>query len=109
MGYVTHQCNWLIYVPMCMAAHPFIHLGEYSTNLSLASTLNTTRPCGALTAIVQNDPANSIQGLKLGNMVSHRASYHKLLSRFIQGVNSYCTTSRVKGSYDVRMSSISMR
>ena len=51
MSYVTHQYNrdWLIYayVPMCMAAHPFIHLGEYATNLSLASTLNTTRPCGS--------------------------------------------------------------
>ena len=47
MSYVTHQYNWLIYVPMCMAAHPFIRLGEYATNLSLASTLNTTRPCGS--------------------------------------------------------------
>ena len=44
-----------------------------------------------LNAIGQNDPANLIQVLKVGNIFSQRVSYlyHKFLLRFINGVNSY--------------------
>ena len=44
-----------------------------------------------LNAIGQNDPANLIQVLKVGNIFSQRVSYlyHKFILRFINGVHSY--------------------